>query len=53
MEVNCDDSADVMKRRKEYRAVIIRDNRHDGGRRTGGGGRGEKGRAECKWTTTE
>ncbi len=34
-EVNCDDSLDVMKRLREHRAVIIRDNRHDRERRRG------------------
>lgn len=33
LEVNCDDSLDVMKRLREHRAVIIRDNRHDRERR--------------------
>lgn len=36
MEVNCDDSLDVMKRLRGHRAVIIRDNRHDRERRGGG-----------------
>lgn len=36
LEVNCDDSSDVMKRLKEHRAVIIRDNRHDRERRREG-----------------
>lgn len=37
LEVNCDDSLDVMKRLRGHRAVIIRDNRHDReGRRRGG-----------------
>lgn len=40
LEVNCDDSLDVMKRRKKHRAVIIRDNRHDRERRREG---------ECRW----
>lgn len=35
-EVNCDDSLDVMKRLREHRAVIIRDNRHDKERRREG-----------------
>lgn len=29
LEVNCDDSLDVMKRLRERRAAIIRDNRHE------------------------
>lgn len=29
LEVNCDDSLGVMKRLKEHRPVIIRDNKHD------------------------
>lgn len=33
LAVNCDDSLDVMKRLREHRAVIIRDNRHDRERR--------------------
>lgn len=36
LEVNCDDSLDVMKRLREHRAVIIRDNRHDRERRREG-----------------
>ena len=36
LEVNCDDSLDVMKRLREHRAVIIRDNRHDSERRREG-----------------
>lgn len=39
LEVNCDDSLDVMKRLREHRAMIIRDNRHDKEER-----RGERGR---------
>lgn len=35
LEVNCDDSLDVMKRLREHRAMIIRDNRHDRERRRG------------------
>lgn len=41
LEVNCDDSLDVMKRLREHRAVIIRDNRHDKERRRRREGRGE------------
>lgn len=36
MEVNCDDSLDVMKRLKKHRAAIIRHNRHDRKRRREG-----------------
>lgn len=36
LEVNCDDSLAVMKRLKEHRAVIIRDNRHDSEKRREG-----------------
>lgn len=45
MEVNCDDSLDVMKRLRERRAVIIRDNRHD--REGGGGWGGSMDRRKC------
>lgn len=38
LRVKCDDNSDVMKRLREHRAVIIRDNRHDKERRR----RGEK-----------
>lgn len=52
LEVNCDDSLDVIKRLREHRAVIIRDNRHDKRR----GGERERGRAKTgegggsRWT---
>lgn len=49
LEVNCDDSLDVMKRLREHRAVIIRDNRHDRERRRGGE-RENTGGGKTRWT---
>lgn len=49
LEVNCDDSLDVMKRLRKHRAIIIRDNRHDRERRREGEHRrGERGDGQEK-----